>query len=286
MHGRHFVGANTTQCEPVEVPMCKGLVGYNMTRMPNQYGHQNQNEVYWALQPWWPYMDIGCSPNLRLLLCGMYLPKCTPGSSEVQLPCKETCRRAKNACSVDLRRQGRPWVNYGFRCPNLPAERSRKCIPPAKERKKKRRLQYVVCQKNTLSICANNKTPYTFGSVPNMFLQWSVREMEKELRQYKPLIASGCSEHLSFFLCGTYMPYCSKESKQEVPFVVPCRELCQEVYNACISTYTQQRNGMPWPGKFHCHRFPSYVESYSNGNNSIPCTMQPYAIPVQGPTDG
>lgn len=67
----------------------------------------------------------------------------------------------------------------------------------------------------------------------------------------------------------------------------------QEVYDQCSGEYQQRTNGLPWPGKFHCHRFPSYVDQYNhNGNNTmegasdeenyntggttIPCTMPPF----------
>ena len=38
------------RCEVVQVPMCKGLINYNMTKLPNKFGHQTQAEVYWSLQ--------------------------------------------------------------------------------------------------------------------------------------------------------------------------------------------------------------------------------------------
>ena len=61
------------------------------------------------------------------------------------------------------------------------------------------------------------------------------------MSQFRPLLASGCSNKLQFFLCGSFMPYCVPGSSEvrgqgdnavvnvqpDVPFVVPCRELCQ-----------------------------------------------------------
>ncbi|RMC05707.1 hypothetical protein DUI87_17250 [Hirundo rustica rustica] len=43
------------RCQPIEIPMCKDI-GYNMTRMPNLMGHENQREAAIQLHefaPWW-----------------------------------------------------------------------------------------------------------------------------------------------------------------------------------------------------------------------------------------
>ncbi|XP_046365914.1 uncharacterized protein LOC124141809 [Haliotis rufescens] len=260
-------------CETVEVPMCKGLVGYNYTRLPNQFNHRTQAEVYWALQPWWPFMDTLCSSNLRILLCGLYLPKCTPGSPRVQLPCRETCRKSKVRCSSDMQRQGRPWPRQ-FRCPQFLPKRTNRCIKPIPEKKKKSQRGHVACERNTLSMCSSIAPPFTHGSLPNMFLQGSLDLMELEMQQYKPLIQSGCSQNLRFFLCGVFMPFCVQERMQEIPFLVPCRELCQGVYDSCHEEFTRTRSGLPWPGKLHCHRYPSFTDTYGD-NRTIPCTMSP-----------
>merc|ERR1712110_1071012 len=124
--------------------------------------------------------------------------------------------------------------------------------------------------------------------------------LEHEMAQYQPLIDSGCSNKLKFFLCGAYMPFCVPGTSQitgqgtsdsgspqtqvqvqpDVPFVVPCRELCQEVHDSCSGEYLQRTGGLPWPGKLHCHRYPSYTSQYrdTEGGAGIPCTMHPYSL--------
>lgn len=121
--------------------------------------------------------------------------------------------------------------------------------------------------------------------------------IDVEMQQFIPLMNSGCSNKFRFFLCGAYMPFCVPGSSEvtaggqqsvvqvqpDVPFVVPCQELCQEVYDQCSGEYQQRTGGLPWPGKFHCHRYPSFAQGYvdSSGNSSvtpgsgIPCTMMP-----------
>ena len=34
------------ECEEVVVPLCRGLVGYTHTRLPNRFGHVTQEQVY------------------------------------------------------------------------------------------------------------------------------------------------------------------------------------------------------------------------------------------------
>ncbi|KAK6196015.1 hypothetical protein SNE40_001320 [Patella caerulea] len=268
-----LVAVSGQACVRVEVPMCKGLINYNFTRLPNKFGHTTQSEVYWALQQWWPFMDMGCSQNLRLLICGLYLPKCTTGSTQVQLPCRETCRRAKNRCSQEMQRQNLPWSSQ-FRCSQFLPKRSRRCVGPLKEKKKKKsRRRHVTCQRNHLPMCSG--IGYRFGSLPNMFLQSNIREMKREMAQYQPLLDTNCSPHLKFFLCGVFMPFCLKQetSECEVPFVVPCREVCESVQTSCGQIFERQRGGLPWPGKFHCHRYPSRDYTRNPNDCSVSCVM-------------
>lgn len=303
MHAGAAKVPSSGRCEQIQVPMCKGLVGYNATRLPNKFGHRTQAEVYWALQPWWPFMDAGCSNNLRNFLCGLYLPRCIAGDPEPQYPCAETCKKAKVRCRRQMRIQKMPW---SFRCGELLPKSSRKCIRPERERKKRHYRHYVLCEINRLAMCQD--IPFSQGSLPNMFLQGDMNVIDREMQQFQPLLDSGCSNKLRFFLCGAYMPFCVPGTSErggvgrraatqavvhaqpDVPFVVPCRELCQEVHDQCSGEYEQRTHGLPWPGKFHCHRYPSYSDRYQNNSNnnsssgsrgrrvgtSIPCTMPPY----------
>ena len=68
-------------------------------------------QVYWALQPWWPFMDMGCSDNLRIFLCSLYLPRCTPGISTltIDLPCRKTCKKAMTRCAAVVAHHGLEW---------------------------------------------------------------------------------------------------------------------------------------------------------------------------------
>lgn len=93
------------ECQEVVVPMCRGLVGYTHTRLPNRFGHVTQSEVYRAIERYWPFMDSDCHKNFRLTVCGTFLPKCSTGSTATVLPCRETCFSAKRGCSQKWNRE-------------------------------------------------------------------------------------------------------------------------------------------------------------------------------------
>ena len=38
------VSGESGQCEEISIPMCKEI-GYNLTRLPNQFNHETQDEV-------------------------------------------------------------------------------------------------------------------------------------------------------------------------------------------------------------------------------------------------
>ena len=110
----------------------------------------------------------------------------------------------------------------------------------------------MYCTSITTPQCQNQ--PYSYGSLPNVFLQRNVTEIRIELEFYDALLASGCSENLRLFLCGTYIPFCAENQN---PFMMPCREVCEEVQGACLDHFRFLYGGLPWPNKLQCHRFPS-----------------------------
>lgn len=41
-----IINSTTSECEEVLVPMCRGLVDYNFTRLPNRFNHTTQTQVF------------------------------------------------------------------------------------------------------------------------------------------------------------------------------------------------------------------------------------------------
>lgn len=67
--------AEEGQCQRIEISLCKGL-GYNMTRMPNRFGHERQKEAELMLQTFNPLVQYNCSESLRFFLCSLHVPMC------------------------------------------------------------------------------------------------------------------------------------------------------------------------------------------------------------------
>lgn len=240
-------GDSTEGCEEIILPMCRGLLSYQHTKLPNSFNHTTQAEVYQDLEHMWAYMDHPCSVNTRRMLCALYLPKCR-GRSRAEGPCRTTCMRAKRKCSDDFQEMfGIQWTEQ-FSCRGLPR---RGCLGPLTETQCTR--EYPDCiDISSIPVCSG--LSFTYGTVPNMFYQCRIEEITTELEYYTPLRESNCHPNLNFLLCGVYTPFCIRA---EVPFTFPCREICDQVREACEDDYARLYHNLPWPNKLQCHRYPS-----------------------------
>ncbi|BFZ25775.1 hypothetical protein BsWGS_28814 [Bradybaena similaris] len=250
-------GDSRSKCEEIYLPMCKGLVPYTQTKLPNQFNHTTQLEVYRHLERLWPYMDQSCSKNVRLLACSTYLPKCH-GKQPAQGPCKKTCMQAKKKCADMLKElMGFNWADK-FECKGLPA---RNCVKPVRDTKCL--VEHTHCVENSVMPMCGNLT-FPWGTLPNMFGQCSVDELKTEMQQFDALVSTNCHLHLKFLICGVYSPFCVRN---EVPFTFPCREICEEIRQACEPHYRRLYHQLPWPQKLQCHRYPT------SESKDIQCVM-------------
>ncbi|KFP85510.1 Membrane frizzled-related protein, partial [Apaloderma vittatum] len=120
-------------CEPVEVEMCLGL-GYNATSFPNIWlaipDQEGAAEVLQDYQVSCPgaacgttptttyhamltttlplLMELACYQHLRLLICSLFVPKCTPDGGVLQ-PCQAVCLAAELRCQQSLGLLGILW---------------------------------------------------------------------------------------------------------------------------------------------------------------------------------
>ncbi|CAI5795293.1 frizzled-related [Podarcis lilfordi] len=95
-------------CEPIEVEMCLGL-SYNTTSFPNIWlTIMDQQEAEEHLEDYMMLKDFSCYPSLRLLLCSLFVPKCTPDGGILQ-PCRSVCLAAEQSCQQSLSLLGLPW---------------------------------------------------------------------------------------------------------------------------------------------------------------------------------
>lgn len=84
------VGATDQTCEPIRVKLCQDI-GYNLTGMPNLAGHDLQSDADFTLQTFTPLIQYGCSAQLHLFLCSVYVPMCTEKVPEPIGPCRGLC---------------------------------------------------------------------------------------------------------------------------------------------------------------------------------------------------
>ncbi|CAH0564180.1 unnamed protein product [Brassicogethes aeneus] len=107
-------------CEPIRVELCKDL-GYNMTGMPNLGGNDLQQEADYNIKSFSPLIQYGCSPQLKLFLCSVYVPMCTEKVANPIGPCRNLCESVWSRCFPVLSEFGFPWPD-ALNCSRFPAE--------------------------------------------------------------------------------------------------------------------------------------------------------------------
>ncbi|XP_061781559.1 membrane frizzled-related protein [Nerophis lumbriciformis] len=106
----------TSACESIEVEMCQGL-SYNLTSFPNIWlSIVDQTEAATLLRQYRVLMELACFEPLRRLVCGMFLPQCSPQGGILQ-PCRSVCSSAEQQCSQALDLFSFSWP---FNCHLLP----------------------------------------------------------------------------------------------------------------------------------------------------------------------
>ncbi|XP_023662878.1 frizzled-9-like [Paramormyrops kingsleyae] len=108
------------KCEPIVIPMCKGI-GYNMTRMPNFMGHEDQMEAGIKLNEFAPLVAYGCEPHLGFFLCSLYAPMCTDKVSTSIPACRPMCEQAREKCSPIMEKFSFSWPD-SLNCSRLPTK--------------------------------------------------------------------------------------------------------------------------------------------------------------------
>lgn len=243
-------GTNAGGIQTIYLTMCKNFLPYNLTRLPNRFGHMTQMEINRHIEPLWTYIDYGCSNNFRLFVCSTFLPKYDLQTRKSSSPCKEMCQKARQRCKPAFKQTNSKWPR-SLKCNKLPRQRGGEtCIEPVTE--SRGQLQHTYCARNLVPQCKG--LPYAFVSLPNSFLQINLFEISIELANYEKLIATGCSRHLTFLLCGTYLPFCVH--RESSPYTMPCQELCDSVKADCKDSYSRTYPGLPWPSKLQCNRYP------------------------------
>ncbi|XP_071180296.1 uncharacterized protein [Mytilus edulis] len=107
--------ANDT-CEEITAPMCKNI-GYTLTKFPNSFGHEKQDDAGHEIHKFSPLVQTGCSPYLQQFLCELYIPQCDPSKPNIPitLPSRQLCEKAKQGCDSTASDLGTSWPE-GLKC--------------------------------------------------------------------------------------------------------------------------------------------------------------------------
>lgn len=104
------------RCEPITISICKNIP-YNMTIMPNLIGHTKQEEAGLEVHQFAPLVKIGCSADLQLFLCLLYVPVCTILERPIP-PCRSLCESAR-VCETLMKTYNFNWPE-NLECSKFP----------------------------------------------------------------------------------------------------------------------------------------------------------------------
>ena len=132
--GANFRDKLDGRCERITIPMCVDM-RYNLTRMPNLIGHQDQDSAAIQVHEFYPLVEIGCSPLLKFFLCSLYAPMCTEQVEEMLIipPCRSMCHSVRSDCEPILMRFDFKWPSI-LDCSKLPErpDKSNLCMEEPK----------------------------------------------------------------------------------------------------------------------------------------------------------
>ncbi len=125
------------RCEEITIPMCKGI-GYNLTSMPNELNHDNQEEAGFEVHQFWPLVEISCSVDLKIFLCSMYTPICFEDFHSPVKVCRPVCERARAGCEPIMQEYGFEWPER-MNCSRFPTRNETPmCMEPPPDTKDNR----------------------------------------------------------------------------------------------------------------------------------------------------
>ena len=119
---------NTWKCVPIKLDICKDIA-YNETinmdgGVLNPYTNKtNQDESKNDLSDFTLLLKIKCSVHLRLLLCSVYLPYCSPKVEKPITACRPLCEEVKSKCLTYFDSYGFQWPS-NLECSRFPKKNS------------------------------------------------------------------------------------------------------------------------------------------------------------------
>ena len=133
-------GHDKFRCEKINIDFCKDME-YNSTMQMgsgwrNEFtGKESQAETEKDLKMYQSLVDSGCSPDLKKLLCSIYLPFCHEKTPKPVYACRPLCEKVLKKCHPVLSRSS-SFGQFSFppalNCSRLPYEKNvadEMCIP-------------------------------------------------------------------------------------------------------------------------------------------------------------
>jgi len=117
------------QCQKITIPLCKE-VGYNLTYMPNRFGHKTQFDAGLIIHQFSPLVLINCSALLTHFVCSLYAPMCDPVFYKDVEPCRSFCEDVRDSCEPVMKSNGFSWPEH-LKCSNFPTRSENNiCMKP------------------------------------------------------------------------------------------------------------------------------------------------------------
>ena len=108
--------------------------------------------------------------------------------------------------------------------------------------------------------------PYKKTLLPNSRGHATLQEAFAELKDFKRVILSHCSNAIVHFLCSVYTPPCydtGSSGDLAVKVVQPCRQLCVEVHDKCEGFFQQHAYNLSLLKHLSCNHYPDRNDSAS-----------------------
>ena len=99
-----------TKCEAMNVDQCRSL-GYNVTGIPNMFGHTRQIDVAEKLMGINELLTSTCAEPVRLFFCSMYAPVCSTKTDSLIMSCGELCEYVTRRCKPTAAKFKIPWLD-------------------------------------------------------------------------------------------------------------------------------------------------------------------------------
>lgn len=116
-------------CKPFSYSICKDVLPYNFTRLPNFLKHKTTTAVNNALDHnnYQTLITTNCSDDLVFFLCVLHFPICVQGITGPVLPCKSLCSKVRYECLPTIRSYNETWPK-NIDCDNFPIYEKGVCI--------------------------------------------------------------------------------------------------------------------------------------------------------------